>query len=254
MPQDVDLHLARLQNPLKCTHGWFTTCADTEQGDDCFYQDTSGCRGFMTNPSAWGYARSPAPACHGWGATRVADCDNPRLDVDNIDCDPKVADPLQDSVDTVGGFCTPENINLDNPKNGDKFAVGVHFYNASAPTPAPHPHVNVYCNGERRLAFGFDPTATPPRTFPRLLQSGRDVVGDLWEVATVEAKVSPAGTLDDCVITPIHSRTPKTDRDGSRDVCVDTNPQNRAALSGADQWKFTTTGTYPAAVDAFCWH
>src|SRR6185503_12644400 len=77
----------------------------------------------------WGYPASAAKACHGWGSKRENGCDNPRLDVDNIDCDPKIADPMNDGSGVIGGyFCSPENINLDNPKDGDKFAVGVQFY------------------------------------------------------------------------------------------------------------------------------
>jgi hypothetical protein len=252
MPQDVDLHFARLQRPTNCTHGWFETCTDDENRDDCYYNNNSGCRGFATNPSPWGYARSPDTACHGWSSSRTAACDNPRLDIDNITCDPKVADPMDiDGSLFTGGFCTPENINLDNPKNGDKFVIGAQLY--SGGTPPPHPHVNVYCNGERRLAFGFDPTAVPRRDFPVLRVDGTDITGDIWEVATVEAKVT--GTmLTDCVITPIHSRNPKADKDGSKDFCVDTNPQNAAGLSGANLWKFATNGAYPATADAFCWH
>lgn len=263
MPQDVDLHLARLQSPVRCTHGWFATCTDGQDGDDCYYLQDTGCSGpgFATNPSAWGYARSPANTCHGWGSTRTGGCDNPRLDVDNIECDPAIADPMlvdpllaDPNGDLSARFCTPENINLDNPKNGDRFAIGVHYFNAPADARPPHPHVNVYCNGERRLAFGFDPTTMPPKTFPRLLQFGADEGGDMWEVATIEARVNAAGALEDCVITPVHSRTPRADRDGSTDVCVDTNPQNRPALLGRDQWKFTASGAYPATADALCWH
>ena len=93
--------------------------------------------------------------------------------MDNIFCDPAEADPLKGGDDL--GFCTPENINLDNPKNGDRFVVGVDYYDNIRSDP-PHPHVNIYCNGERRLAFGFDPTSIPPKTFPRLLKHGLERV------------------------------------------------------------------------------
>jgi hypothetical protein len=252
MPQDVDLHFARLQRSMSCTHGWFETCTDDESRDDCYYNNLSGCRGFATNPSPWGYARSPNTACHGWSSSRMEPCDNPRLDIDNITCDPKIADPMNiDGGLFGGGFCTPENINLDNPKNGDKFVIGAQLY--SGGTPPPHPHVNVYCNGERRLAFGFDPTAMPRRDFPVLRDDGTDLSGDIWEVATVEAKVT-GNMLTDCVITPIHSRNPKANKDGSSDFCVDTNPQNGATMRGANLWKFAANGAYPATADAFCWH
>jgi hypothetical protein len=265
MPQDVDLHFARLQNPKSCMHGWFFTCARDETGDDCYYSTATGCRGFFGVPPTtpfWGYAASPTKACHGWGSKRLNDCDNPRLDVDNITCDPKIADPMNDGRSTDGGFgggyfCSPENINLDNPKDGDRFAVGVDFYFGGAlGAPAidkPRPHVNIYCNGERKLAFGYDPTSTPPNNFPLLQEFGNDSHGDMWEVATIEAKVA-AGALADCVITPVHSRAPKPAKDGSNAVCVDTNPQNSATITGSTNWKFNAGGTYPTNADGFCWH
>jgi hypothetical protein len=249
-----------LQNPRSCTHGWFETCNDTEDRDDCYYSAASGCTGFTANPSPWGYPRSAPTACHGWGSKRdpMADCDNPRLDQDNISCDPKNPDPMDaDGNGITGYFCSPENINLDAPKNGEKFAIGVDFYDngallGNAPQP-PKPHVNVYCNGERKLAFGFDPTAMPPNNFPVLRDSGQDITGDMWEVAIVEAKVT-GSALSDCIISPVHSRTPKANKDGSKDVCVDTNPQNSAIQMGANAWKFIASGGFPANADALCWH
>src|SRR5262249_34925833 len=157
--------------------------------------------------------------------------------VDNITCDPKIADPMSDGRTPDGGFgayfCSPENINLDNPNDGDRFAVGVNFYSggplAAPMIDKPRPHVNVDCNAERKLAFGYDPISTPPNNFPVLQDFGNDSHGDMWEVATIEAKVA-AGTLTDCIITPVHSRTPKPTKDGSNAVCVDTNPQNSATV------------------------
>jgi hypothetical protein len=246
MPTDVDLHFARLQNNKKCQHGWFNTCDPGEDSDDCYFgNDCSS--GFLTSPSAWGYPRSPDPACHGWSSSRSFDCDNPRLDQDNIECIPGESDPMNTT-----DFCSPENINLDNPKNGEKFAVGVQYYDGPS-NKTPRPHVNVYCNGERKLAFGFDATSMPPNNFPVLRQSGQDLGGDMWEVATIEAKVNPGGMLTDCLISPVHSRTPKPDKDGSKDMCVDTNPLDSATM-GDDAWKFTTTGAFPASSDQLCWH
>jgi hypothetical protein len=223
MPQDVDLHFARLQNPKSCTHGWFHTCSTGQDADDCYFDPDSGCLGFTG--VGWGYAKSPDTACKGWSSSRSAGCDNPRLDQDNVVCDPLIADPMNKDDIFGDGFCSPENINLDNPKDGDRFAVGVQYYGKgdTAGTMQAKPHVNIYCNGERRLAFGYDPTSTPINNFPALLDDGTDDHGDMWEVATIQAKVA-AGALTDCIITPVHSKTPKPTKDGSKDVCVDTNP------------------------------
>src|SRR6185369_7881787 len=103
-----------------------------------------------------------------------------------------------------------------------------------------------------KLAFGFDATSMPPNNFPVLRKSGQAEGGDMWEVATVQAQVAN-GALTDCVIAPVHSKVPKVDKDGSRDMCVDTNPMNSATM-GADKWKFITTGGFPAASDDLCWH
>ncbi len=255
MPNDVDLHFARLQNADACKsgsegHGWFQTCRDDEHADDCYYLDASGCRGFSGNPSAWGYAQSAPTACHGWGSRRdpASGCDNPRLDFDNISCDTTVLNPngfLGSGL--ANDFCGAENINLDNPKDGDRFAIGVHAYSLSS---SVKPHVNIYCNGERRLSLGYDPGV---QAFPELTESGAEAGGDFWEVATVKAVVDGAGQLTDCQIDPVHSATPKSVKDGSNDVCVDTNPKNGAS-GNETNWTFESDGQYPATADAICWH
>jgi hypothetical protein len=255
MPNDVDLHLARLQNADACSadalgHGWFQTCRTDDRADDCYYLTASGCTGFGANPSPWGYSMSAPTACHGWGSRRdiAEQCDNPRLDFDNVSCDPAQINPdgfLGLSVD----FCGAENINLDNPKNGEKFAFGVHAYSIGGEVK---PHLNLYCNGERRLSLGYDPTAGVD--FPRLSESvGTQSGGDFWSAAVVEAVVDTGGTLTDCAITPVHSLVPKPAKDGSTDFCVDTHPQNGVPGDERD-WKFESAGGHPATPDGFCWH
>ena len=272
---DVDLHLARLQG-ASCTgkHGWFDTCGTAPSSDDCYYTCQSGCRtgnkgfcagGLITLPTpapGWGYAVSTSDACHGWGSLREAgqSCDNPRLDRDNFACDPSVSDILN------ANFCGPENINVDDPNKGDQFAVGAHYYRGG-PTPifgtttdaTVHPHVNVYCNGERKLSLGYDPTTATPTTFPRETKAfdevGTFVVGDFWEVARVTWSGDAASP---CAIEPIKSAAFKADKDGSPNICVDTNAQNKAAAKKTDLWLFTPGGGYPTAptapVTAMCWH
>ena len=99
--------------------------------------------------------------------------------------------------------------------------------------------------------------STPRNEFPVLREPGSALVaidtGDMWEVARIEAKVT-GSELTDCIITPVHSKTPKPTKDGTTDVCVDTNPQNMPGLADATKWKFTASGGYPATADGFCWH
>jgi hypothetical protein len=268
---DVDLHFARLQGNASCDkkHGWFKGCGAAPGADDCFYDCGSGCRtgntGFCLGQDApqpgWGYPASPATACHGWGSLREnqQSCDNPRLDRDNLGCNTNLTDPgtVPSGLDNpLFDFCGPENINLDNPNASDQFLVGVHFYSGDQ----AHPHVNIYCNGERKLALGSDPTTSPPGTLPLLSQAFNPGMmesfyrGDFWEVARVTWKGDPN---DPCGIEPIPSKTPKSDKDGSANSCVDTNAQNKSTPTMDDGWLFTPGGGYPhspAPASAACWH
>ena len=88
----------------------------------------------------WGYAETNSTT------------PNPRLDIDNIH--------------DVG---KPENINLDNPKNGDTFRVLVRLYPWSIEDDSSeqyggnvntHPVVNVYCGGTLKATYGVSPQYT----------------------------------------------------------------------------------------------
>ncbi len=269
---DIDLHLARLQG-TSCAnkHGWFDACGKAPSMDDCYYMCDSGCRtgnnAFCRanlNPAnapapGWGYTASGAEACHGWGSLREVQqtCDNPRLDRDNYGCDAAKTD-IQDPK-----YCGPENINIDNPKADEQFAVGAHYYrsgNTSTGTTA-HPHVNVYCNGERKLSLGYDPTTTPATDYPRLSTGANPTIldskmdGDFWNVARVKWNGTAA---DPCLVEPITSTVAKATKDGSTNSCVETNPQNVTSPNNSTLWLFTQGGVYPvgpaATPDALCWH
>ncbi len=148
---DVDLHLGK----IAATSDWFNQWPDTEA--DCFY---ANCKVSSWNRPDWGYPD-------------VLGDPNPRLDLDNIS--------------TVG---VPENINLDNPDDGDQFRVLVHFY--SGPTPVTYPLVNVYCDGARLATYGEVP----------------QVVGfaETWKVVDVTTNVSSTGDLT-CVLDPVLDTT-----------------------------------------------
>ncbi len=246
---DVDLHFARLQGNNACTqHGWFFTCGQAPDGDDCYYNSGSGCPSGGGNPG-WGYADSHSGACHGWGSlrTQMSACTNPRLDRDNISCMPNQSDPNSYPL-ILGQYCGPENINLDNPNAGDRFLVGAQCYDCVGSTHAAnHPHVNVYCNGNRVLSSGYDPTQPGPY-FPALVANGADSSGSLWSAAIVQWTGDPANP---CQILPVPSQTPNPSTDGSVDVCVENGPQN---LGATDPWLFTPSGAYPATPQAACWH
>ena len=71
---------------------------------------------------------------------------NPRLDMDNI----------RDAGE-------PENINVDNPNNGDIFRVGVNYFSWYDYDPSSletHPVINVYCGGTLKATYGVEPQVT----------------------------------------------------------------------------------------------
>jgi hypothetical protein len=225
---DIDLHLARLQGVSACTaNGWNATClAGSGNGSyqDCFYHPLSGCpdpgNTGVTSAPNWGYAKSADSACLGWGSKRTTagDCTNPRLDLDNVTCDPTVEDPTEvGSLFFNGPFCSPENINLDNPNDNDTFVVGVNHYDnhpgTSTTNPSAKPHVNVYCNGVRVLSAGYNPVAGQT-SFPVLTKPGQDSAGDFWTVATVKAHVT-GGQITACDVATIPAHHADPTRDGT---------------------------------------
>jgi len=220
---DVDLHFSRLQGVSCPTHGWDDVCPSGLTVEDCYYG--SGCAALGT--PGWGYVDSAASACIGWGSERtLGACTNPRLDLDNVSCDRTINDPTQTGP---GNFCSPENINLDDPNDGDAFAVGVNFYNGTG----AHPHVDLYCDGQRLLSAGYNP-ATGQTAFPDLRISGSDSSGDFWNVATVTAHVSGSHVLTcDIGSVPAHHADPT--RDGTNPgsfLCVEsTTNQSTPAFS-----------------------
>jgi hypothetical protein len=147
----------------------------------------------------------------------------------------------------IGPYCGPENINVDHPQNNDRFAVALRFYNQNTDPPVPvHVHVNVYCNGERVVSSGYDPTAG--EDWPQLLTPGQDSDGDMWKVALVTTVVTGAGLS--CIVVPTQSAVPDLMRDGSSAYCVD-----NATLNGAaSQELLTATGLEPADANALCFH
>jgi hypothetical protein len=215
---DIDLHFARLQGVTCSAKGWDTTCS---QNQDCYYSIGSGCPDGSGGPG-WGYSTSADSACLGWSSKRSTSggCTNPRLDKDNITCDPTIDDPTNAGTGFFGGsFCGPENINIDNPNDSDAFVVGVNHFGNHGGTSNAKPHVNVYCNGARVVSAGFNPV-TGQTSFPLLKTSGADSTGDIWTVATVKAHVS-SGQLSSCDVTTVPSHNADPTRDGANQICVD---------------------------------
>jgi hypothetical protein len=225
---DIDLHFAQLQykkGPATCpTHGWDITCPLGNTYEDCYWDPSSGCRDNSSSPGPdWGYAQSQDSACIGWSSKRAKPdattlgCTNPRLDKDNVTCNSSIDDP------TSTDFCGPENINLDNPNDGESFAIAVNHYEQHAvnlgDTSNAKPHVNLYCNGVRVVSVGYNPV-TGQTSFPLLNNGGYDSTGDYWIVGTIKTHVTN-GQITSCDVAPIPSHNPDPVRDGATQVCVE---------------------------------
>jgi hypothetical protein len=186
---DVDLHLH--QNG---TNGDFFT------GEDCYFANCTADDFSWGGGVDWGLPPTTdtsacAEAPHGNGATWVelGYCNNPRLDVDVINCNPAITDATDYS------FCAPENINIDTPPEGQAFRVMVNYYSAHGFSGITHPSVNIYCGGELRASFGVRGEVE--------LRNGTDYgeMNDNWMVADVRFRgVDECGRLT-CEVEPLNS-------------------------------------------------
>jgi len=128
-------------------------------------------------------------------------CHNPRLDTENITCDPLVNDP--DAPD----FCLPENINIDFPPRNQWIRIGVHYYSNHGQSYDVHPRVRVFCNGALAGDLGPGGYGIPqtPVAFP-----AADGSTLYWLVADV--LFYEQGLSDACSVKPLYAdagdRTP----------------------------------------------
>jgi len=174
---DIDLHLGKNGK----TSSWMDS-------SECYWHncDATGSHDFDytgTDPD-WGYGYTMNYDTNGnWKSMP-----NPRLDLDNR-----------------GEGLTPENINLDNPNNGDIFRVLVHHYSPGSVCVdqglifcweyeyfTTHPVVNVYCGGSLKATYGTAESGT------QLLDFEDEY--DSWKV--VEIKWVGDVTSDACELTP----------------------------------------------------
>jgi hypothetical protein len=204
---DLDLHLHKPGNtdPWGGDHGNDVDCAYSNcTAYDCV---DGNCPNWFadTNPPApvkW-YLDSVIEnnSCYfsprGAGATWQANgtgCHNPRLDIDNINCDASVTDPSD------ADFCVAENINIDFPPLRQWTRIGVHYYSSHSQSYDVHPEVKVFCDGRLAAKLGsrgfYNPQA--PVTF---------LPGDsgtrFWLVADVAFTTDSCGERR-CVVEPIY--------------------------------------------------
>ena len=254
---DLDLHMAKVNgftSSCPSTEGWSDIeCATADQ--DCYYRECYAGAGFTDSVTPkWGFTTS-ATGCKGWGSQTTGACGNPRLDRDanglSGACSAATKNPNNNSQ--IGGYCGPENINVDEPNDGDQYAVGVRFYTKNSPTGTnAKTHADIYCNGVRIFAGGYDPVAGT--NYPQLITDGADgdssmgEGGDMWKVALVTTTVT-GGTLS-CTVVPTQSQTADATRDGTTAYCVDNATLNTAQ----SQELLTSGGGVPASANALCFH
>ena len=211
---DLDLHVHKPNDvaPWGGTTGSAEDCAWT----NCTASDFA----FASGPTWFGNGTPPTPV--NWYLDPVMEnntcyygpkgngtqwqnigmgCHNPRLDIDNITCDPTVTDPQN------GQFCNPENINIDFPPKDQWTRVGVHYFSAHSQSYNVAPVLKIFCNGKLAAELGpnnfYDPTA--PVVFTPADSSVR-----FWLAADVLFRDDECGDL--CVVEPIYldpvARTP----------------------------------------------
>ena len=178
---DIDLHVHRPGT----TTPWFTTDGSTANPDDCYYLNCRGSDASSSDYPDWGYPDTPLSNCEngpeGYSWQLYGACKNPRLDIDNIS---------QPGI--------PENINIDNPRDGDRFRVMVHYYGGSVET---HPMVNIYCGGHLVGTYGAAPDLVEGFTYGAGWNRGL-----MWRVVDVTTHPLSNDYYDiDCELEPLRN-------------------------------------------------
>jgi hypothetical protein len=127
-------------------------------------------------------------------------CHNPRLDLDNINCDPTIVD-VNDPQ-----FCAPENINVDFPPTSQWMRIGVHYYNSYEKTYDVHPVVKIFCNGELTAQLGDQGFYKPSKPITFSPSDGVAVeMNRFWMVADVIFTPKDKCSQKQCVIEPVYA-------------------------------------------------
>lgn len=181
---DIDLYMM----PHERRAPWFAEGGSipgrryTSNPDACGWHNCEAALRGAEERVDWGYEQTGVDACNRgpqgdqWEA--LGFCANPRLDIDNN---------LQE------GTGLPENINIDNPRDGDRFRVMVQNWSGSL----AHPVVNVYCGGLLSGTFG-----APPDALTGFEYFG--IQGDpnaMWRAADIEMQVDADGNTTGCTVT-----------------------------------------------------
>ncbi len=169
--RDIDLYLGK--NDISTSWSDSKTC----YYGSCKGDPSSTSYNWNSNLGGWGYGETTNYNKQGVLTEKMK---NPRLDMDNLH--------------TKG---EPENINIDNPGDGDVFRVLVNYYEVSY-TGVVHPVVNIYCGGTRKATFGGEPSDDGSSFVYNT--TNFDSRNDSWKV--VEIQWSGNYSSNECVLTP----------------------------------------------------
>lgn len=137
-------------------------------------------------------------------------CHNPRLDTDNVTCDPSIVDPNHDD------FCAPENINVDFPPVGQWTRIAVHYYSAHGLGYDVHPNIKIYCHGALAAELGAEGYYDPTTAVTFLPSHGNTANNLVWLVADV--LFSDNECSETCTVQPLFldevARTPLFSSEG----------------------------------------
>lgn len=122
-------------------------------------------------------------------------CHSPRLDLDNVTCNPTSTDP------NTGDFCAPENVNIDFPPMGEWTRIGVHYYSSHGLDYTVHPRIKIFCNGA--LGADLGPTGFYDPEAPVEFAPG-DGGSLYWLVADVAFVDGGECGEDTCVVRPLY--------------------------------------------------
>jgi hypothetical protein len=223
---DLDLHVAAIDRTGGPSPRWFTL-------DDCYYATCTAPGGrvdwrrsaddprFAPTEDIEACAGAPPPHGERWRAS--GRCWNPRLDIDDEQCDPAVLDR------TDPRFCFIENINVDHVPQDVTFRVMVNFYrdhgtcaDDSPDNDITYPQLSIFCGGIHRAGFGDVDTGLVPMHCAQNPSIGS--ANWSWLAADVRFVTNACG-LQDCKVRPLQSPASRYPRCESitelDDVCQD---------------------------------
>lgn len=203
---DMDLHLAPIDRRRVDSFRWFTP-------NDCYFLtckapggtvqwslDASDTR-FAPSVGTESCASSPPP----WGARWTASgrCWNPRLDVDNITCDPALTDARDPR------YCFPENAAVDEPSPDVTFRVMVNFYrdhgtcaDGDPRNDEVHPVLAIHCGGVQRAAVG----SVDDGLVAMRCADNPEIGSTNWSWLAADVRfVDNACGIRDCRVTPLRA-------------------------------------------------